>query len=285
MTKADSWSRTRLLVASLAGWFTQQDATARRLERGTLPHPAVHFSDSIAKKKDDRVNRNIYESGEYLEHNPDWHAGDSSTKAQWIADILNRNHVAPNHIVEIGTGSGEILVHLKKMFPGVRIDGYDISPQAYAIAAPKAAEGLTFHHADYFTADGQAPDVLMAIDVFEHVDDYMGFIRAMKPKAPLKLFHIPLDLSVQGLLRGKSIMQARRVIGHLHYFYKDTALAVLVDCGYEVVDWNYTHGAEKLPNRALRTRIFNVPRRLVRKINDDFGVRVMGGASMMVLAR
>jgi hypothetical protein len=231
------------------------------------------------------VNHSIYENGQYLEDNPDWHARDSPTKARWIADLLIRNHVAPNRVVEIGTGSGEILVNLQKMFPDTRFDGYDVSPQAYAICAPKATDGLTFYHADYFAVAGTPPDLLMAIDVFEHVDDYMGFIRAMKPMAPLKLFHIPLDLSVQGLLRGKSLTRARQSIGHLHYFSKDTALAVLADCGCEVLDWSYTHGAEELPSNAWRTRIFNFPRRLFRKINEDFGVRVMGGASMMVLTR
>ena len=99
------------------------------------------------------------------------------------------------------------------------------------------------------------------------------------------MFHIPLDLSVQGLLRGKGLMYARKTVGHLHYFCRDTALATLADCGYEVVDWNYTHGAETLPNQKLRTRMFNLPRSLLRTIDEDFGVRVMGGASMMVLAR
>jgi hypothetical protein len=125
----------------------------------------------------------------------------------------------------------------------------------------------------------------MAIDVFEHVDDYMGFIRSMKPKATYKLFHIPLDLSVQGMLRKKSLPRVRQQIGHLHYFCKETALAVLQDCGYRIVDWNYTRGTEELPGQALRTRIANVPRRLVRQINEDFAVRLMGGSSMMVLAR
>jgi hypothetical protein len=231
------------------------------------------------------VAHELYESGEYLKHNPDWHAGDSAMKAHWIAEILSRNNVSPAHIVEIGTGSGEILVNLKAKFPAARLEGYDISPQAYAIAAPKASDGLTFHHADYFTAEDAAPDLLMAIDVFEHVDDYMGFLRLMQPRAPLKLFHIPLDLSVQGVLRGKPIVQSRQVIGHLHYFFKDTALAVLADCGYDVIDWNYTHGAETLPNRPLRTKISNVPRRILRRMNEDLGVRLMGGASMMVLTR
>src|SRR6476620_8999103 len=140
-----------------------------------------------------------YQSGEYLAHNPAWHAEDSPYKAQWIAEILKRNHIAPKHIVEVGTGSGENLVELKKVFPTSRLEGYDISPQAYAIAARKAAAGLSFHNADYLTVDGPAPDLLMAIDVFEHVDDYMAFLRAIRPRAPLHLFHIPLDLSVQGI--------------------------------------------------------------------------------------
>ncbi|MCG5431623.1 class I SAM-dependent methyltransferase [Mycobacterium sp. MYCO198283] len=224
-----------------------------------------------------------YETGEYLAHNPDWHAADAPFKAQWIADILQRNSVPTDHIVEVGTGSGEILVHLADRFPNARLTGYDISPQAYAIAAPKATDRLRFHHADYLAVDAEPPDVLLAIDVFEHIDDYMSFLRALRPRAPRHLFHIPLDLSVQGLLRGRSIMGARKSIGHLHYFYKDTALATLADCGYHVVDWNYTHGAELLPNRALRTKVTSVGRRALRAVNEDFAIRLLGGASMMVL--
>lgn len=62
-------------------------------------------------------------------------------------------------------------------------------------------------------------------------------------------------------------------------------MATLKDCGLEVVDWNFTHGAESLPNRKLRTRLFNLPRRMARALNEDLAVRVMGGASIMVLAR
>ncbi len=231
------------------------------------------------------MNATIYESGEYLEANPDWHAGDAPHKARWIEAILKRNRIVPGHVVEIGSGSGEVLVNLAKYYPDARMEGFDISPQAHAIAGPKSGGKLAFHRANYLEAEGDRPDVLMAIDVFEHVEDYMAFIRAMQPKGAWKVFHIPLDLSVQGLLRGKPLMHAREVVGHLHYFCKDTALATLADCGYEVADWIYTHGAETMPKGGLRTRLFNVPRRLARMVNEDFAVRVMGGASMMVLTR
>jgi hypothetical protein len=80
-------------------------------------------------------------------------------------------------------------------------------------------------------------------------------------------------------------MHARKAVGHLHYFCKDTALATLRDCGLEVVDWNYTHGAETMPKGGLRTRLFNVPRRMARALGEDVAVRVMGGASIMALTR
>lgn len=235
------------------------------------------------------MNPTMYESGEYLEANPDWHAGDAPHKARWIEAILARNAVAPAHVVEIGSGSGEVLVNLARYYPGARMEGYDISPQAYAIAGPKSGGNLAFHRANYLEAGpgrgGEKPDVLMAIDVFEHVEDYMGFLRALKPMGEWKIFHIPLDLSVQGLLRGTPLMHSRRAVGHLHYFCKDTALATLRDCGYEVVDWNYTHGAETMPKGGWRTRLFNGPRRLARMVNEDLAVRVMGGASIMALAK
>jgi cyclopropane fatty-acyl-phospholipid synthase-like methyltransferase len=231
-----------------------------------------------------QASATIYESGDYLDNNPDWHAGDAPFKARWASEILRRNGADPKHIVEIGCGSGEILCELAATFPQARLEGYDISPQAMSIAQPKASERLAFHLEDYLEGEREQAELLMAIDVFEHVPDYMGFLRKMKPKAQLKLFHIPLDMSVQGVLRNKPIMRVREIVGHLHYFDKDTALATLRDCGYEIVDWNYTYHSSLL-NRRLAARLLDLPRRVLRAANEDFAVRLLGGASMMVLAR
>ncbi|MEO6388120.1 MAG: class I SAM-dependent methyltransferase [Croceibacterium sp.] len=227
----------------------------------------------------------FYEGGRYLATNPDWHAGDAPFKALWISDILVRNEIMPRDVVEVGCGSGEILVELAGRMPATRFEGYDISSDAMRIAAPKATDRVSFKQGDYFAAETAPADLLMAIDVFEHVDDYLGFIRAMKPRAEYKLFHIPLDLSAQGLMLGRSLMYTRKAVGHLHYFCKDTALATLRDCDLQILDWNYIHGAESLPNRKLRTRLMSLPRRLARLVNEDLAVRLLGGASMMVLTR
>lgn len=222
----------------------------------------------------------MYESGEYLAKNPAWGADGAVCKARWITDFLGAHDIFPRHIVEIGCGSGEVLMLLGDYYRTTKLEGWDISPQAHAMARARARNDATFHLGDW---QPRRADLTMALDVFEHVPDYMGFLERIKAAGGLKLFHIPLDLSVQGLLRNRGLLHCRRQVGHLHYFCKDTALATLRDCGFEIIGHRYTHGAEQLPNRELRTRLFNIPRRLARMVNEDIAVRVMGGASMLVL--
>ena len=226
-----------------------------------------------------------YFDGAYLAHNPSWHAEHSPTKARWIDDILRRNRIEPKTVAEVGCGSGEILVELQKRRPDARFTGFEISPDAYAICSAKQRDGLDFRLDDLLQIDAEPFDLLLAIDVFEHVPDYLGFLRALKGKAKHTIFHIPLDLSVQALLRGTSYPILRDHTGHLHYFYKYTALATLRDCGYDVVDWNYTRSSQELPGKGLRTKIANLPRRLTQLVSEDLSARVFGGYSLMVLTR
>ncbi|TMM46588.1 class I SAM-dependent methyltransferase [Qipengyuania marisflavi] len=234
------------------------------------------------------MDHSIYQSGEYLENNPEWHAEDAPLKAQWVTSILKQHGVEPKSIVEIGCGVGELLRRVSTEFPAAKVDGYEISAQAYPVAKEREQGALAYHFGDYLelaeNGKVERPDVAMAIDVFEHVEDYIGFLKRMRPLAEWKLFHIPLDLSVQAMLRGATL-NTREKLGHLHYFEKKTALATLEDCGYEVVGWNYTHGSEQQPRTSFNKRIMKFPRRIMRMISPDLSVRVLGGSSLMVLTK
>ncbi|HTN15814.1 MAG TPA: class I SAM-dependent methyltransferase [Sphingomonadaceae bacterium] len=56
--------------------------------------------------------------------------------------------------MEVGAGSGEILVQLRRFLPRAEMQGYDISSQAHAIAQPKERDGLIFHHGDFLAQEG-----------------------------------------------------------------------------------------------------------------------------------
>ncbi len=232
------------------------------------------MTDSIYKGK----------NGEYLKNNPTWHSEDSKWKAGQIFKILENNHINPKSVVEVGCGAGEILNQLHAlMTDNVDFTGFDISPDAIEIAKPKEKNGLSFKCKDFLKTEKKT-DLLLLIDVFEHIEDYLGFLKTLKGRAKNTVFHIPLDISVQSVMRNR-LIYGRKKVGHLHHFMKDTAIATLIDAGYEVIDSFYTPSLLDLPSRSFLTKMAVLPRRLFYKINKDFTVKLLGGFSLMVLAK
>jgi SAM-dependent methyltransferase len=227
----------------------------------------------------------IYTDGTYLRNNPGWHADDSAWKAGHVAAMLARHGLAPRTVCEVGCGSGEILVQLARRLPaGTRYCGYDISPDAHALAARKSGGALEFRLGDLL-AEEASFDLALAMDVFEHVEDYFDFLRRLRGKARHKIFHIPLELSVLAVARTRPLLDARRSVGHLHHFSKETALAALEDTGYRVIDHFYTSGRTELPGLGWKTRLLKVPRQALHRVNPDAAARILGGYSLLVLAQ
>jgi cyclopropane fatty-acyl-phospholipid synthase-like methyltransferase len=227
-----------------------------------------------------------YRDGTYLHTNPTWHEEDSSWKAGHIVRMLRRHQILPSTIGEIGCGAGEILRCLAAEYgDAVTCVGYEVSPQAYDLAKRKETRNLHFVLEDPLEGRDRAFDVVLVIDVLEHVEDYLGFLRRVRTKGTRTLFHIPLELSVQTVLRASPLSRSRSLVGHLHYFTKETALATLEDAGYEVMDWAYTGGAVDLPSRDWKTGLAKLPRRLLFSLHEDLAARLLGGYSVLVLTR
>jgi cyclopropane fatty-acyl-phospholipid synthase-like methyltransferase len=227
----------------------------------------------------------IYSDGTYLRNNPDWHADDSAWKANHIAAMLARHGIAPAALCEIGCGAGEILRNLsRRLDSATRFVGYEISPTAFGLCAPKSTERMAFRFGSLLDTDEHF-DVVMAIDVFEHVEDYFGFLRALRPHGDHTVFHIPLELSAQQVMRARPLIEARRSVGHIHHFSKETALATLEDCGYEVIDHCYTSGRTELGGLSWKAKLLKWPRAAMFRMSPDAAARVLGGYSLLVLAR
>jgi ubiquinone/menaquinone biosynthesis C-methylase UbiE len=179
--------------------------------------------------------------------------------------------------------------------------GYDISPQAFERSERLASERLHFKVADIRQEPDAHFDLLLLMDVLEHVEDYFTFLRELQPKADYKIIHIPLDISVRSVLLGQ-LRDFRAAYGHLHYFTKEIALEMLKDAGYEVIDHVYTWQrnslryvwnenkqnprklARRLAGFTVRT-ILAVPSRVFFAIHQDLAARVMGRWRLLVLAR
>jgi SAM-dependent methyltransferase len=225
----------------------------------------------------------IYSDGRYRELNETWHVEDSGWKAQQITRILQANGLKPARFCEVGCGAGEILRHLSEAFPAARLVGYEMSPQAFELCQKLASERVTFLQRD-ITKEDVSFECLLCIDVIEHVADYMGFVRALKTKAEYKVFHIPLEVYAVSVLRA-GLLAGRKQWGHLHYFTRETALATLTDCNYEIVDCTYTKWFADIVHKTVKGRLAKLPRQVLFSLSPDWAVRILGGCSLLVLAK
>ena len=182
--------------------------------------------------------KTIYEDGTYLKRNPSWHMEESPFKVRQILRMIRRQNLAPKTVCDVGCGGGLVLDELQEYLPsGCLSIGYDISPDAIAFCSTRCRDNLYFRICD-ITRDACETffDLVLILDVFEHVEDYIGLVREIRSKGNYKLFHIPLDLSVQAVVRKNGLLRRRDNFAHLHYFTKETALRTLTDVGYKLVD-------------------------------------------------
>ncbi|MGA7193436.1 MAG: class I SAM-dependent methyltransferase [Anaerolineales bacterium] len=236
------------------------------------------------------MTANQYTDGTYLEKVKDWHISDSPWKASKVFQMIEKNHLVFKSLYDIGCGAGQILAELQtKLDKDVRLAGFDISPQAIEIAKLKENAGLKFFNDDFLTAEIASPDVLLLLDVFEHIPDYLGFLDSLRKKANWIVFHIPLDMCARAVLsKSFYMLYMRKQYGHLHYFSKETALATLSDLGYEIIDYFYTVDDEIGSNniqRGLKERIHYEIRKNLFRLNPGLAAASFTHFNLMVLAR
>lgn len=251
--------------------------TARTAQQsaGTSAGPLVSISSESA----------VYQNGSYLRMNPSWHVEESPFKVKQIRRMLKEQRIVPQTVCDVGCGAGLVLQELQPYLPSSCVCwGYDVSPDAMEISRSRENENLHFALRDIRRSEGGIFfDLLLMLDVFEHVEDYMGLLRAVQSKAKQKLFHIPLDLSVQAVLRKNGLLLRRDHFAHLHYFTKETALRTLTDVGYKIVAHFYTPRCIELGDLPIQ-KMLRIPRRLSFLVSPELTVRVLGGYSLMVLA-
>lgn len=225
----------------------------------------------------------IYNDSTYLKNNPTWHEEDAPFKAGKIMALLNRNPLVFKSVCDIGCGSGELLVQLAARMKGVKtFVGEDVSKDAIAIARKKQTERVRFELADLSVpASKDIYDMLLVIDVIEHIENYFSFLDEVASRGRYTVFHIPLDMCVWSLFREKMLIEAKARIGHIHVFTEDFIISVLEDKGFRILDKLYTEPT--FEQMTFKQKLINEVRKMLFKLNKRFCTKTLGGYSVLLL--
>lgn len=225
-----------------------------------------------------------YLSADYISHNPTWDVEDSPWKAAKVQELLDANRIVPETLVDVGCGAGRVLVQMLASYPNARLTGYDIAPRAEQFWAAPRASGIHLAVGNFLDSNVPVQDVLLLLDVVEHLQDPFAFLARLRGRAKHYVFHFPLDLSAASVLRETPLLLVRDKVGHVHYYTRGLALALLKECGYRVVEARFTGAAFNAPGRGWKTFLAQIPRRLAFAVSHDWGARLFGGETLMVLA-
>ncbi len=224
-----------------------------------------------------------YATGGYLEANPTWHVEDSAWKAANVDQMARKHALRFDSVCEVGCGAGEVLRELSLRNDQVSsFVGYDTSPDALAMATTRAGPGLEFRQGDA-SGDEDRYGLLLLIDVIEHVEDCIGFMRSLRARADHTIIHVPIEISLQSVVRRHRLMRSRERVGHIHFFTDDLALAAIRDAGYMILDVKYTYHGAGRPKSLLACAVA-LPRLMIFRLSPRLTARLLGGCSLLVLA-
>jgi SAM-dependent methyltransferase len=223
-----------------------------------------------------------YNDGTYLHHNQQWHQEDSPYKAGLVMQMLRHAKQDFKTCADVGCGAGRVTAILAKAFSDKTFYGFDTSKDAARFWAEQARGNLTFSSRDIFDIHERF-DLVLCLDVFEHVDDYIGFLRQVRKLGSRFVFNIPLDMCAAKLITG-GLRFVREEVGHLHYFNAYTAVETMKYAGYEIEHSFLSAMFKHTLPRNIRQVFMLAPRILTSLLGNTLSATLTGGYSLVVLA-
>jgi 2-polyprenyl-3-methyl-5-hydroxy-6-metoxy-1,4-benzoquinol methylase len=225
---------------------------------------------------------------EYIKNNTDLHGKDTLDKVRAIKAIIEKGNIQPKSMLDIGCGSGAILLSLLSYYQITNSCGVDISETMINTAKQNDSNKLVkWIQSDLSNVNFRDYDLVLAVDIIEHIENESATLEKMKMWGKFFIIKTPIENNlisklVKSLTLGivDSSRSTSKKYGHIHHYSEKNFIELVEKSGYIVLEKNYMH----LPKRSKifweSVRILLMPMWL---ISEKAYIRLNGGFVVVLL--
>lgn len=230
----------------------------------------------------------MYTDGEFYQHSSG--GQDAFYKVEQLKRVLDKNPeicCSLSLVADVGCGTGKTTRLLHKFLSECAIDqvevhGYDVHPE---VSNFQDSQNVRFISGDFYMESEKIYDLVVLLDVLEHVLDPIEFLKRIAKRTRLIALHLPLDDSLLSWVRDLPKRKIRHP-GHILVLNSATAFNLLTFSQFRIFDYAYSpvflapSGSE-----TILQRLFNPIRTVTYRISPYLTHKIFGGVSIFLLAK
>jgi len=220
---------------------------------------------------------NAHYEGEYDAREIEWRALNAIDKADNIVATLGDHRREIGSVVEVGCGTGAVLLALSRVGLGTSHRGFDLADPNAHIDPEVLAAGIALETYDgsVLPLADDSVDLIYATHVLEHVEDERGFLRELARVARHWIYiEVPCELNMR---MNAEIMQSTLDIGHINAYTPDSLALTLTSSGLEPIDvqiFDHSMAIHAFDGSALAARAKAAIRRTLLSVSPSFASKV-----------
>ena len=198
-------------------------------------------------------------------------------KADSVEQLLRRNDISPDSILELGCGTGAVLRELQNRRLARHLYGVDYSEEAIRhlkSSLPGVQCAVADITEDVWMFDQSAFDVVLCSHVLEHLETPLAILQAVKRlQFDHLLVEVPLEDLAFGRLKAVFIDRGRNPSGHVQFFIRRSLLQLLKAAQFTVIDKRLYVPLLDMETIRFAYRDNGLPRYLHKLLTEHIGPR------------
>jgi SAM-dependent methyltransferase len=176
----------------------------------------------------------------HLERQAKWLEYGAIEKANSISELIQRNNIRPHSLLELGCGTGAVIVECERRGLAAEFTAVDYSGEAIEFLRSRAP-AINCLTADITDAGFMLKDhfdVVVLSHVIEHLEEPLEFLREIKDRLQFQYLIVEVPLEDLFVARVKSVFCDRKqnTAGHVQFFTGTTINMLLRSAGFKIMD-------------------------------------------------